>query len=149
MSAQATVAPSVEQTTTNKSRPDFGNGRYSPAMEEFYDDAIRIFNWPHIVAEKIARQFGADFGAAMKNAAVSVSVSGKVGKKWDGRFTLKEAAKEKVVSTHSITLARIITHCNESYSFGVNIVASQYVLHKFLQDYVDGVATDSGLKLNS
>jgi hypothetical protein len=129
-------AKAQTNNTNTKSAPDFGNGRYSPVMAEMFKDIQRVFGLPAEKAEIIARQFGSDFGRALGNAPVKAAVSGKLSK--NGELTLKEAAKVKVITTNSITLARLIVALDEARSFGLTH-ESTYVLSQTLREWIDGL----------
>lgn len=112
----------------------FGAGRYSDAAGEFYNDLQRLFKMSSKGAEKIARQWMSDFGAAMKNERVNASVSGKPTK--NGELTLKEAAKAKVIATLSISLMRLCAYLDEGFKFGLNPTKSEFVLNETLATYI-------------
>jgi len=109
----------IEQSATNKQATkaiDFGGGRYSPLMSESFKDAKIIFGFNDASAEKLARQIGSDFGAAM-NGTIAASKIGKALSK-DGKVTLSEAAKAKVSVTNALTLMRVMAYANEAGKFG-------------------------------
>lgn len=91
---------------------DFGAGKYSAAMSELYKDLQRVFGLTPAVAEKVARQFGSDYGAAMASSKAEIGF----GKKYnsDGKITLTESLKAKnVPATHSIRLAKACDWANQ------------------------------------
>lgn len=73
-------------------RPDFGNGRYSPLMDEVYDDSQTVYKLSPDKAEKLARKIATDLGAIMASQPVEVKL-GKMNK--DGKLTISEASKLK------------------------------------------------------
>lgn len=90
----ATLENPAVSTQNNEVEVSFGSGRYSPLMESIYKDAQKVFKLTPKQAEKIARQVGSDFGAAMASCQATASISRKLGK--DGGVTLKDAAKVKL-----------------------------------------------------
>ena len=127
----------TESTTATK--VSFGNGRYSAVMEELYKDTQRLFGIAAPVAEKIARQFGSDFGAAMANQPVSI----KYGKKLsdDGKLTLAESCRAKgITATNSIMIGRACAWANECRQFGISYSDTEWKLTSPLQAWVDSLA---------
>lgn len=87
----ANVSIEVKET-----KPNFGNGRYSALMEQTWKDGQVVFKLPSDKAEKLARQVGSDFGAAIAGAVVDAKIGKSITK--DGKTTLAEAAKVKGVT---------------------------------------------------
>jgi hypothetical protein len=127
---------SVETHEQSTVKVSFGNGRYSAVMEELYKDIQRIFNISAEQAEKVARQFGSDFGAAMASQPVSV----KYGKKLsdDGKLTLAESCRAKgITATNSIMVARACDWVNTCKNFGVSYTDTQWKLSGLLDKWVN------------
>jgi len=107
----------IKQAPVAKQVPiDFGNGRYSPLMSESFKDAKVIFGMNDKSAEKLARQIGSDFGAAMQDT-IAASKIGKALSK-DGKVTLSEASKAKVTVTNALYLMRAMSFCNDAGKYG-------------------------------
>lgn len=97
--------------TPASTKPDFGQGRYSPVMEEFYGDLCRLTEIGSEAAEKAARELGRDLGRYFAGQSVAVKY-GRANK--DGKLNLAEAAKLKgVTMTHAITLAAMVAGVND------------------------------------
>ena len=133
----ATTQNNTTVTTPEKAtRPDFGAGRYSEMMNSVFNDAQIVFKLPSDKAEKLARQCGSDFGAAMRNAEVSAKVGKAVSK--DGKFTLSEAAKVKgVTGTNSLHAMRAINYAAECGKYGFNWRATSFEVAGPLKEYLE------------
>lgn len=136
-----TVDAAKTETVKTNLTPDFGNGRYSGMMGELFRDLCAILPEsrkgtsvkPEVsVAERIARQFGSDFGAAM----ATVVASGKVGKSinGDGKITLSEATKAKTTVTDAILIARAVAFANEAGKFGFHRGATEWKLNDQMRE---------------
>ena len=124
---------------TKPKQPEFGSGRYSIAMKEVYQDGIRIFRFSPEVAEKVARQFGSDFGAYMRDSVVETKIGKSINK--DGKLTLAEASKVKgCTATNAILIARAIDYCNNALKFGVSVRETKWTLAQELADWIDSLA---------
>jgi hypothetical protein len=125
----------ITEVPSAKPEISFGNGRYSAAMRELYDDLQVLFKVPEEKAEKIARQFGSDFGAAMASAAVNTSVGKATGK--NSRMTLKEAASVKgITATYALSIARAVQWANEAFKNGVSRKDTKWTFISQLAEYV-------------
>lgn len=134
---QTTIeTPTQSATKKQVTQIDFGNGRYSPLMSESFKDAKVIFGLNDKSAEKLARQIGSDFGAAMQNT-IAASKIGKALSK-DGKVTLSEAAKSKVTVTNALLLMRAMAYCNEAGKFGFSFGKTEWKLTDELQKVLDG-----------
>ena len=104
--------------TTQNEQPkviSFGDGRYSSAMKELFQDSQRLLGLSTEQAEKLARSFGAELGR--HNAIAKISY-GKATK--DGKMTLRESCTIKGVTvTYAIALAKLCVITQEMLSFGV------------------------------
>jgi len=125
---------STQVEKTQEKEYSFGNGRYSKAASEFWKDLQRLFKISPDASEKITQHWMRDFGAAMKNQEVSVTVTGKPGK--EGELTLKEAAKAKVIATYPISMMRLCAYLDEALRFGLLPNRCEYVLTEQLDKYV-------------
>lgn len=84
---------------------NFGNGRYSPAMEEIYKDTQRLFGFTPIQSHVTAAQVGRDAGQ-LANQRVTLAYGKASGK--DSKMGLKEVTKAvKVNSTWALAIAYI------------------------------------------
>ncbi len=95
---------------------DFGSGRYSPLMQESFKAAKTVFGFDDKQAEKLARQIGSDFGAAMRDT----QATSKIGKSinGDGKVSLSEAAKCKTTCTDALLCMRAMQFAAEAGKFG-------------------------------
>jgi hypothetical protein len=92
-------------------KPDFGSGRYSAVMAEFYADLGRLTKLHPAVCEKAARQLGVDLGRLMASQPVAIKY-GNVTK--EGKMSLAEAARLKgVTATYVLSLAKEVAAANE------------------------------------
>lgn len=93
----------------------FGDGRYSSAMKELYQDSQRLLKITPKQAERLARSYGAELGRF--NATPKISF-GRLTK--DYKITLKESSLIKGVSlTYAIALARLCVTLQECFTFGI------------------------------
>ena len=133
-----TIEHPANSTTKPQAAIDFGNGRYSPLMVEAFKDAKTIFAFNDKSAEKLARQIGSDFGAAMQNT-IAASKIGKALSK-DGKVTLSEAAKAKVTVTNALLIMRAMAYCNEAGKYGFMFAKTNWKpsedLQKVLENFV-------------
>lgn len=126
------------EATINKTatvvKPDFGNGRYSPLMEEVYADAQTVFKVDSAKAEKLARVVANDVGAAMASCPVDVRL-GKLNK--DGRLTIAEVAKMKgIVITKSIGVLRALRYTAEAGQYGFSFANTEWQPVSWLAEYL-------------
>ena len=129
MSTTATQA-----TTETKTRPDFGQGRYSAEMSRIYDGMQERFNIPADKAEKIARMAGSDAGAVFRNSAASISVS-KASK--DGKVTISDASKVKGVTvTHALAIVRAMQWIDDAGKNFVSYGKTKWQLSESLDKWV-------------
>lgn len=136
MSAQ-TINTTTIQTEQQEAevKVSFGDGRFSPAMEEMYKDMISLLGIEPKKAEKIARQFGSDFGAAMRNAPATAKV-GKVDAK--GRVTLADAGKLKgVIVTKPMSIKHALQWIDECDKHEISLGHTKWKLNSVLTEYVD------------
>jgi len=120
-----------QQTST---KPDFGNGRYSLLMSEVYEGLMKLFNIPSKVSEKIARQAGSDFGAAMRTAIVEAKISRPTK---DAKVTLREGSSLKGISlTNPLSLMRALQWIGEAGKNGVSYGFTNWKLTPPLAEYV-------------
>lgn len=125
----------LEQDTKEVSK--FGNGRYSPLMEECFHDLQTVFKLSPEKAEYIAKAIGSEVGALMRNQPVTVKVS-KAND--DGKVTIAEAAKMKGITvTDTILVLRSLQWANEAVKNGFNRKETNWVPIPKLQEYFDGI----------
>lgn len=118
---------------------NFGNGRYSPAMEEVYKDTQRLFGFNSVQAHVTAAQVGRDAGQ-LANQKVKLSYGAAVGK--DLKMGLKELTKAVRVScTWALSIAYIASELDTLRKQGLIIgedEGSEYAsVNKSLQASVD------------
>lgn len=105
-------------------KPDFGNGRYSPLMEEVYNDAQVVFGITPVQAEKLARGIATELGAIMASAPVEVRL-GKLSK--DGKLTIAEASKLKGFTlTYNIAALRALHYAGDAGKHGFSFGATKW-----------------------
>lgn len=116
METTVAATQSTIQSEQKSTKPDFGSGRYSSLMEECWHDSQTVFKLTSEQAEKLARQIASDFGAAIRNAPVTVGVRA-TGK--DNKLTLGEACKVKgVTGTNALHCLRALHYAAEAGKFG-------------------------------
>jgi len=132
-----TVETNNAQEAQVIAKPDFGEGRYSPLMEECWKDAQTIFGLESAKAEKLARNIANEFGAWMATKALSLNdvKIGKTGK--DGKITLGEAAMKVkgATLTHALLALKALKFANESMANGFVRNETQWMPNASLQDY--------------
>jgi hypothetical protein len=102
----------VQPTEQKAVKPNFGSGRYSPLMEECYNDAMAVFKLNSAKAESLARDIASDLGNIFASATVKVKV-GSVNK--DGKLTLSEASKVKgMTCTLPISALKALDFANQA-----------------------------------
>lgn len=114
-------------------RPDFGQGRYSPLMDEVYDDAQTIFQLSPQTSEKLAKAVARELGAILANQPVEVKL-GKTNK--DGKLTISEACKVKnVTMTYPIFALKALNYANEAGKNGFIRNSTSWVVSPSLTKY--------------
>ncbi len=114
---------------------DFGNGRYSPLMYETFKAAKTVFGFDDEAAEKLARQTGSDFGAAMRDT-IATSKIGKALSK-DGKVTLSEAAKCKTTVTNALVCMRALQFASEAGKYGFSYGKTEWTPTEDFQKVLD------------
>ena len=133
-----TQTSNATQSTTQQVKPDFGAGRYSALMESSYNDAMAIFGLESAQAEKLARQIGSDFGAAMRSAIADCKVGKSISK--DGKVTLSDAAKVKgVTATNALVAMRALDFASQSGKFGFSWRATKWETAGTLKEYLESL----------
>lgn len=113
------VIPSVASKIHKIHVGNFGNGRYSPAMEEVYKDTQRLFGLTDIQAHIVAAQVGRDAGQ-LNNAKVSKLKVSSASK--DGKVGLKEVVDAvKVTSTFALTICHLCAELDKLRKAGLLI----------------------------
>ena len=129
------IAPIVTQEKSAK--PDFGNGRYSPLMEEVYHDSMTVFGLESAKAEKLAHNIANELGAIMSSRPVEVRL-GKVNK--DGKLTISEACKLKgFTMTNPIYALKALHYAGESGINGFSFANTKWSPSKGLNDYLSSL----------
>ncbi len=94
---------------------EFGQGRYSAAMAELYQDAGRLLQLSHSQALKLAKSYGAELG---RYTAISKIAFGKKTK--DGKMNLRDTATMKGVTvTFTISMAKLCVMLQDARDYGV------------------------------
>lgn len=115
----------------------FGNGRYSPAMEEVYKDTIRLLGFSEAQAHVVAAQVGRDAGQLNNQKVKSVSIGKSVSK--DGKIGLKEVVDSmKVTCTWALSIASICSQLDATRKMGL-VVNDVTVVDRLLLE-VDAAA---------
>jgi len=138
MSNPATLEnPAVTDKSHDATREiSFGEGRYSPLMSESFKDAKAIFGLDDKQAEKLARQIGSDFGAAMRGSIATAKLGKALSK--DGKVTVKEAASVKGITlTNALLALRAMDYANESTKFGIARGETKWIASKLLGEYLE------------
>lgn len=126
----------IETVTDSTQAISFGEGRYSPLMAESFKDAKAIFGLSDKAAEKLARQIGSDFGAAMRGTIASTKLGKAITK--DGKVTLSEAAKQKGVTlTNALSALRALDYANGAVKMGFNRNQTKWSVNKELGEYLE------------
>lgn len=118
----------MEQAKTEESQPkamaskgtvvSFGEGRYSQAMRELFNDAQKLIGLPPGQAEKAARAFGAELGRHQATSKISF---GKMTK--DGKMTLRDTATLKGITvTYAVAIAKLCVILQETKQYGVQSI---------------------------
>jgi len=140
-SIDTAIEANIQKVEAKANRgPDFGNGRYSGVMEELHNDIVRLLPQHTNVAERIARQFGSDFGAAMRDLPVAIKLGKRVSD--DGKLTLSESCKAKNITvTNAISVARAVNYMNDALKNGISPKHTQWRLEDGLEKYATEMAT--------
>lgn len=100
------------------SKVSFGDGRYSPVMNELYKDSIRLLQLTQKQAERLARAYGAELGKLQMQNKISF---GRVTK--NQQVTIREIASIKgVTMTHTLNLAKACVVLQDSLNFGIDSI---------------------------
>lgn len=133
-----TQAPQTQSAASNVGH--FGDGRYSPLMQELFTDAKRVLGLSPEVADKLARRIGSDYGAIMSSGATTgikhVTI-GKVNK--DGKVTVKEAATsvKGVALSRPLQVLKAICYINEAAKSFVNFDDMVVKLDADVQSWIE------------
>ena len=135
------MTTTIEQSATNKQATQevsFGNGRYSPMMQEAFKDIKRVFKLEDNHAERIARQIGSDYGAAEQRGIVT----GKLGKaNKDNLVTVATSSKVKGVHlTPALTVLYAIQFANEAGKYGFVAGTTEWKCNEVLANAVNEFA---------
>lgn len=99
---------------------DFGNGRFSPAMEELYKDSQRLLGFSQYQAHVTALRIGVDAGQLM-NSPVKLAYGKSLSK--DGKRTLKEVVKGvKCTNSWAMSIGAICSQLDEARANGLEVV---------------------------
>lgn len=96
---------------------DFGNGRFSPAMKELYDDSQRLLSFTKEQAHVVARQIGVDAGNLLKGT-VTLKYGSSVSK--TGTMTLKEVTESlKMNATPAMNVGSVCSQLDKARKVGL------------------------------
>lgn len=105
----------------------FGDGRYSSAMKELFQDSQRLLQINEKQAEKLARSFGAELGKY--NAVAKISY-GRYSVK-SNQITLKESVTFKgLIVTFPVSMARLCVLLQDATQFGYDSEKTKLQLKK-------------------
>ena len=128
-----TLAPATPAT---EKRPNFGNGRFSPQMEELFDKSQDLLGFTPTQAERFARQAANDAGAVLKNAPAAFKV-GTVNAK-SNTASISDAAKVKSVTlTYALNIVRALQWIDDAGKNGISYGHTKWKLMPGLQKWVD------------
>ena len=137
-------SPAVTTQENEVTEINFGNGRYSPLMQSVFKNSQKVFGLNAKQAEKLARQCGSDFGAAMASCQANATIARKLGK--DGGVTLKDAAKVKLNKiTDALFVVRSLDFAAEAGEFGFlysgNTKVAKWEVTEYLTKYFASLAS--------
>ena len=124
--SNTTSTVNATETTTPSSKHKvilgaFGDGRYSPAMKELYQDSQRLLGFTPIQAHVTAVRLGVDAGQLGKGT-VELSYGKSISK--DGRRTLKEITKGmKIVNSWALSIGSVCAQLDDARKSGLEIVS--------------------------
>lgn len=127
----AITTPKIDSTKA----VDFGNGRYSPLMTESFKSAKTVFGFDDTQAERLARQIGSDFGAAMRDTIASSKIGKALSK--DGKVSLSEAAKCKTTVTNALLAMRALQFASEAGKYGFSYGKTDWIANEEFQKVLD------------
>jgi hypothetical protein len=121
-------------TQTEIAEPNFGQGKYSAAMLRIYRLLVALFSVPTEHAERVARQFAIDYGAATKGVPVEVKLGKTNG---DNQGTLSEMLKIKGITySPAMNVARAIQWIGDAGKNGVSYGKTKWHFEPVLHNYV-------------
>lgn len=133
-----TVTETKPQSAQTQEKPaigDFGAGRYSPEMKVVFDNLQVLFGLTPEVSDRIARQYGSDIGAIMRDIPVEVRLK-VTGKDMD-KLNIRELSKVKgVIVTNTLLVRNSILWIDDAYKNGVSR-KSGWKFNPALQKYID------------
>lgn len=98
---------------------EFGNGRFSPAMGELYDDSQRLLSFTKEQAHVVARQIGVDAGNLLKGQ-VTIKYGASVSK--TGQMTLKEVTDTvKMNATPAMNVGSVCSQLDKARKVGLKV----------------------------
>ena len=130
------VKPEVKQAPKYG---DFGKGRMSSQMTDFYKLAKRIFKLSDAATHKLTQQVASDFGSVMAKADVKWGRTKAPNK--EGMLTLKEmASKVKgVYCTNALSCLVAVQYAEEAFKHGFHMDNTQWAPNENIQPYLDGL----------
>lgn len=130
----------MKNNNTETNTPNFGNGRYSKAMQAMYNRMLTLFMIEPAKAEKIARMAGSDAGAALSNVEAKLSFGKATGK--DSTMSIAEVAKAKGVRvTNPLAIARAIQWFDDAMKNGIKWNQTLELTDE-IQSWVDGLKVE-------
>lgn len=136
-------------TTDSKSNKivlgDFGNGRFSPAMNELFKDSQRLLGFSEVQAHVTAKQLGVDSGNLNKGTA-NIKYGSFSDK--DKKITLKEATDSiKVNITPSLSVGKVCAELDKLRKVGIK-TCDKVVLHDSIMLWINDKAKDLETELS-
>lgn len=123
-------APATPEADTRKEiiLGDFGNGRYSPVMEELFSDVQRLLGFSPEQAHATALRIGIDAGQLQSLKVEKLKFGAKVSK--DGRRTLKEVTQAgKFLNSWAMSIGAICSQLDETRKQGLVLVEATVSEH--------------------
>lgn len=133
-----TVTETKPQSAQTQEKPaigDFGAGRYSSEMKLVFEGLQSLFGLKPEVSDRIARQYGSDIGAIMRNMPVEVKLK-VTGKDMD-KLNIRELSKVKgIIVTNTMLVRNAIQWIDDAFKNGVSR-KSGWKFSPALQKYID------------
>lgn len=127
----------IENTTAKTHKVvlgNFGNGRYTPVMEELYADTQRLLGFSKEQAHVTAVRIGVDAGQLQSLKVEGLKYGKTISK--DGRRTLKEVVKAgKLVNSWAMSIGHICSSIDELRKQGLEVV--ELTIHNDLLNFVN------------
>lgn len=128
----------TEVKSTKIELGNFGNGRFSPAMKELYDDSQRLLSFTKEQAHAVARQIGVDAGNLLKGS-VTLKYGSSVSK--TGTMTLKEVTESlKMNATPAMNVGSVCSQLDKARKVG--LVVKECTMDKTIMTWINDKAAE-------